>query len=254
VTKRGSYVENVKPAPMLPRPAATVMLLRPDPSGFAVYMLRRSARSRFVPDAYVFPGGAVDASDRALAASAGVRGWSGPVAPELAVAALREMFEEAGILLVTARDGSAAAVEAETLAELRAELLGGATLADMLERHGLALDAGALTYYSNWVTPVSEPIRFDAHFFIARAPEDQIAAADAIEVHDGIWIRPAEALARAERGDMTIIFPTVKHLERLAAQPDIDAMLAHARGRFVKPIMPVEREKGVFMFGGDDEW
>jgi 8-oxo-dGTP pyrophosphatase MutT (NUDIX family) len=239
---------------MVPRPAATVMLLRPDAAGFAVYMLRRSARSRFVPDAYVFPGGAVDAADRALAASAGVRGWTGPAAPELAVAALREMFEEAGILLVVARDGSPLVLDAATRAELRAELLGGTPFVEMLERHDLALDAGALTYYSNWVTPVSEPIRFDAHFFLARAPEDQIAAADAVEVHDGIWIAPAEALARAKRGEMTIIFPTLKHLERLAAQPDVDAMLAHARERLVKPIMPVEREKGVFAFAGDDEW
>jgi 8-oxo-dGTP pyrophosphatase MutT (NUDIX family) len=239
---------------MVPRPAATVMLLRPDPAGFAVYMLRRSARSRFVPDAYVFPGGAVDAADRALAASAGVRGWAGPAAPELAVAALREMFEEAGILLAVARDGAASRIDAPTLAALRTELNGGASLAAILDRHGLALDAGALTYYSNWVTPVTEPIRFDAHFFIARAPEDQIAAADAVEVHDGVWIAPAEALARADRGEMTIIFPTRKHLERLAAQPDIEAMLAHARARFVKPIMPVERERGVFIFGGNDEW
>jgi 8-oxo-dGTP pyrophosphatase MutT (NUDIX family) len=231
------------------------MLLRPGADGrFAVYMLRRSARSRFVPDAYVFPGGAVDAADRDLAASAGVRGSAGPASPELAVAALREMFEEAGILLAVTRSGAAALVDTETLTALRAELNSGAPLSAMLDRHGLALDAGALTYYSNWVTPVTEPIRFDAHFFIARAPDDQVAAADAVEVHDGIWIEPSEALARADRGEMTIIFPTRKHLERLAAQRDIDAMLAHARARHVRPIMPVEREDGVFAFAKDDEW
>jgi 8-oxo-dGTP pyrophosphatase MutT (NUDIX family) len=239
---------------MVPRPAATVMLLRPDAAGFAVYMLRRSARSRFVPDAYVFPGGAVDEADRRLAASHGVRGSAGPSSPELAVAALREMFEEAGILLAVARDGTPAPLDAAALAGLRAELLGGAGLEEMLERHGLALDAGALTYYSNWITPVSEPIRFNAHFFVARAPDDQIAAADAVEVHDGIWITPSEALARADRGEMTIIFPTRMHLQRLAAQPDVDAMLAHARARHVRPVMPVEREDGQFAFAADIEW
>jgi 8-oxo-dGTP pyrophosphatase MutT (NUDIX family) len=240
---------------MVPRPAATVMLLRPEArAGFAVYMLRRSLRSRFVPDVYVFPGGAVDAADRELAASPAVRGSAGPDAPEIAVAALRETFEEAGILLAVARDGASLPVGGPELGTLRAELLGGVPLRAILDRHGLALDAGALTYYSNLITPVTEPIRFDAHFFLARAPEDQIAAADAIEVHDGIWISPVDALERAERGELSIIFPTLKHLERLAAQPDIDAALADARSRPVKPMMPFEREKGVYAFAPGDEW
>jgi len=241
---------------MVPRPAATVMLVRPDVAqGVAVYMLRRSGRSRFMPHAYVFPGGAVDAADRELAEASAPPGTSGLFAPELAVAALRELFEEAGILLAVASDGTQRNYDPLTLAELRAELNGGAPFVRLLERHQLQLDTAALTYYSNWITPASEPIRFDAHFFIARAPEDQIAAADAVEVHDGLWIAPREALERSARGEMTIIFPTFKHLERLARFDDIEALMAHARERAIKPVEPFERSRGEFTFSdGDGDW
>jgi 8-oxo-dGTP pyrophosphatase MutT (NUDIX family) len=230
------------------------MLVRPDPAGgVAVYMTRRSARSRFVPDAYVFPGGAVDPEDREIAAGGGLHGSAGRVGAEFSAAALRELFEEAGILLVRDRSGAVAAPDAATLAELRAERVGGARFDALLAGRGLVPDAGALLYYSNWITPVTEPRRFDTHFFVARAPDDQVAAADAVEVHDGTWIAPAEAMARADRGEMTIIFPTYKHLQRLAAFGDVDAVLAHARARSVAPVMPIERPDGTFAFAVDDD-
>ena len=242
--------------PVAPRPAATVMLVRPGAAGgIAVYLTRRSARSRFVPDAYVFPGGAVDPEDREIAAAGGLHGSAGRVAPELAAAALRELFEEAGILLVRDRAGAAASPEAPVLAALRAERAAGKRFDEMLAAHGLVPDAGALLYYSNWITPVTEPRRFDTHFFVARAPEDQIAAADAVEVHDGTWIAPADAMARADRSEMTIIFPTYKHLQRLAGFGDVDAVLAHARARSVAPVMPVQRTDGTFAFAVEtDAW
>jgi hypothetical protein len=137
---------------------------------------------------------------------------------------------------------------------LRSALRDGASFGALLERFDLVLDAGALTYYSNWITPESEPIRFDTHFFIARAPENQIAAADAFEVHDGVWIAPATALERAASGEMTIIFPTYKHLERLARFADVDALVAHARERHVKAIMPFQRGAGTFEFADEDSW
>jgi len=241
---------------MVPRLAATVMLLRPDiAGGYAVYMLRRSAKSRFMPRAYVFPGGAVDAEDRELAASDRVRDLHGPAAAELAVAALRELFEEAGILIAGHRDRTLAEPDARTLTELRSALRDGASFGALLERFDLVLDAGALTYYSNWITPESEPIRFDAHFFVARSPEGQNAVADATEVHDGIWISAAEALARADRDELIVRLPTRKHLERIARFPDVEAFLAHARARTVVPVMPYDDGVDAFALpGGADSW
>jgi 8-oxo-dGTP pyrophosphatase MutT (NUDIX family) len=227
---------------MIPRPAATVMLLLPAPDGIGVYLIRRSSRSRFMPDAYVFPGGAVDASD-------------GAGADAFAVAALRELFEEAGILIARTKDGAPAALDAETLDGLRAAVANGSALRPLLEARGLELDVGALTYYSNWITPESEPIRFDAHFFVARSPEGQNAVADATEVHDGIWISAAEALARADRDELIVRLPTRKHLERIARFPDVEAFLAHARARTVVPVMPYDDGVDAFALpGGADAW
>jgi 8-oxo-dGTP pyrophosphatase MutT (NUDIX family) len=232
------------------------MLVRPDSAhGICVYMTRRSARSRFVPDAYVFPGGAVDPEDREVAGAGAIHGTAGAIAPELAAAALRELFEEAGILFARDATGALAATEPDMLRALREERAAGTRFDALLARHGFVPDASALFYYSNWITPVTEPRRFDTHFFIARAPEGQIAAADAVEVHDGTWIAPVDALARGDRGEMTIIFPTRKHLERLAAFDDVDALLEHARARSVAPVMPIERPDGTFAFAVDnDTW
>jgi 8-oxo-dGTP pyrophosphatase MutT (NUDIX family) len=230
------------------------MLVRPDASaGISVYMTRRSARSTFVPDAYVFPGGAVDPEDREIVAAGEVHGSAGAVAPELAVAAIRELFEEAGILLARDRNGAVASPDAQTMLALRRERVEGTRFDELLAKHGFVPDASALLYYSNWITPVTEPRRFDTHFFIARAPEDQVAAADAVEVHDGTWIAPADAMARGDRHEMTIIFPTYKHLERLSRFADIDALLAYARERSVASVMPIERPDGTFAFAVDDD-
>jgi len=230
------------------------MLVRPDAEfGVAVYMTRRSTRSRFVPDAFVFPGGAVDPEDREMAHAGVLHGSAGAIAPELAAAAIRELFEEAGILFARDAGGVVATPDARTLAELRAERVTGKRFDEILAERGLVPDASALLYYSNWITPVTEPRRFDTHFFMARAPEDQIAAADAVEVHDGTWIAPANAMAKADRGEMTIIFPTYRHLDRLAAFDDVDALLAHARARSIAPVMPIERPDGTFAFAVDDD-
>ncbi len=198
-----------------------------------------------MPDAFVFPGGAVDAADEILARSAGVR--------DFAVAALRELFEEAGILLARDATGEPIRIDAPALAALRRELLAGASLATLLERRAFALDFGALAYYSNWITPASEPIRFDAHFFIARAPARQIAEAEDIEVHDGVWLSPADAIAAADRGELHLRFPTRKHLERLARFANLASLFEHARARTISPVAPVEREDGTYVFD-DEAW
>jgi 8-oxo-dGTP pyrophosphatase MutT (NUDIX family) len=224
------------------------MLLRPQPEGLGVYLTRRSPQSRFMPDAFVFPGGRVEPADAAIASGPRVRGRAGDVASDLAVAAVRELFEEAGILLARGPRDTALAYDGATLDALRAELHRGVSFATLLDDLDLTLDLSALAHYSNWITPTSEPIRFDAHFFMAQVPADQVAAADAIEVHDGIWLTPRDALDRADRNEMSIRFPTRKHLERLARFADLDAALAHARTRRVAPVLPEERDDGTFDF------
>ena len=171
----------------------------------------------------------------------------------LRFAAIRELFEEAGILLITDAAGAHARLDAERLAALRREANGELPFGAILSRAGLRPDLDALAYYSNWITPATEPIRFDAHFYLARAPEGQIAIADAVEVHDGVWLRPADALAAGDRGEITLRFPTRKHLERLARYGDLAALFAHAHARSIAPIEPVERDDGAFVFD-EDAW
>ena len=221
--------------------------------GIDTYMARRSARSTFMPDAYVFPGGALEPGDVEPAVLARLDGPPPTIAPTFVVAAIRELFEEAGILLARGRDGSlldAAGVAAAT------EAARGTTFAQMLERCGLRLAGDELAYYSNWITPPVEVARrFDAHFFVARAPEDQSAAADAVEVHDGVWIRPAEALAPDGGLRGVGAQTTVKHLERLAKFDDTAALLTHARERRPFPVMPGVTAAGeIFMPPETEAW
>jgi 8-oxo-dGTP pyrophosphatase MutT (NUDIX family) len=231
------------------------MLLRAaEPSGLKVYLTRRSAHSRFMPGAYVFPGGAVDAQDRGAPALARLRGAPAGLDPALARAALRELFEEAGVLVARRAHVDSHFPGAEALAKMRSESAAGADFTTLLAEADLVLDATQLVHYSNWITPESEPIRFDTHFFLARAPQGQEALADAGEVHDGRWLAPAEALAAAERGEMSVIFPTLKHLERLAAYDSVEALFAHARERTIVAVMPRVDAGNRIDFDGSDAW
>ena len=245
------------------RLAATVILARPK---FEVYLARRSGRSAFAPNAFVFPGGTIDAQDDSSAAQARTLGldparlgaeFRARVSPDLVcteppidrggarallVAALRELFEEAGVLLARAGGGvplDAAALDWNRLAVERTALRSGTLdFASLLEEHDWYADACALTLFSHWITPSSEPRRYNTHFFFAAAPPDQAALADAFETHDGIWIAPSDALARYRRGELHLVYPTIKHLERLAAFDSVDAALAFARSKPIVTIMP----------------
>jgi hypothetical protein len=112
------------------------------------------------------------------------------------------------------------------------------TLIDLNAR----LDARAVRYFSRWITPPISPVRFDARFYVARAPEGQVAEADELETYDGRWIRPADALAEAERGEIAMIFPTLKHLERVAQFAAVDELLAFAEKKKTIPVTPDVRE------------
>ena len=224
------------------RLAATVMLARPAGARFEVFMLRRSEQSHFVPDAYVFPGGTLtelDVSERALAHTRfrdnvqeigrRVRASTPevPLATErelagLFFAALRELHEEAGVFMASDTQGSAVSDAP------------AADFLESLERNGLYADATQLTLFSQWLTPPQFPKRYNTHFFLASAAEDTVAAADAHETHDGIWIAPGDALQQNEAGDLHLVYPTIKHLERLAAFASLEALTQFAR---IKPIL-----------------
>lgn len=170
----------------VPRPAATVILLRGGEQTLEVLLVRRNPEARFMGGAWVFPGGAVDRSEGE--GDAGLR-----------AAAIREVFEEAGIELA---------------------------------------DAGGLVPFSRWITPAQVKIRFDTWFYLAPVSAQASPSVDGSEIVDARWISPSAALAAAGAGELFMVFPTIKHLEQLARFPSADAVLAHARGREVRPVQP----------------
>lgn len=229
------------------RPAATVMLARDLGGGPEIFMLRRSARSVFLPEMFVFPGGAVDPEDFEIARDRLLREPEIPRAEREAsdgafeAAALREAFEEAGILLAARRDGSAVKLEAEQLRGARAALHAGSTsFPEVLEALHIVLDARRLWHFSHWITPPSESRRFDTHFYLATAPSEQLASSDEIETHAGLWIAPAEALRRHAAGDFPMIFPTISHLRRLAEYATLETLREFATTKPIRAVEPIE--------------
>lgn len=220
-----------------PQHASTVIIARDVRDTFEVFMLRRSAKSSFVPDVYVFPGGRVDVLDRSPAARLRVSGETMPLEPAYVYAAARESFEEAGLLFGVGSLDPAALRRARTL------LLGGSrSFEQTLDDLRTTVDASAMRYFSRWITPAIEPRRFDARFFVARAPSDQAAEADSFETEDGRWLSPSAALAAHADGDLAIIFPTIKHLERMLPFSNVDQLLAFASTKAIVPVMPDVRD------------
>lgn len=225
------------------RDAATVMLLRDGANGIEVCMLQRNLDSDFVGGAYVFPGGAVDPEDGEDAACEICLGRSDADASRLVgveraglafwVAAIRESFEEAGVLL--ARDGAGHVVSfdrddvaARFAVHRRAVDSGERRLAEVCSEEHLSLDVGSIHYFSRWVTPFGAPRRYDTRFFVAAAPEGQVALHDDREVIGTRWVTPADALADHAAGHITMIFPTVRTMVALAGFERAADVLAHA--------------------------
>ena len=243
--------------PATPVPAATVILLRDGEISPEVLMLERHARSDFLPDMYVFPGGRVEEQDRQLAdrifgidaASAAAR--IGTVPPDEAlgffVAAIRETFEECGVLLARRR-GEAGLLDAEDAAKLslhRLSVQGGETpFREVVEAHDLELAADRLAVHGHWITPEPVPRRFDTLFFAAVAPAGQRAAHDGVEATDCVWIRPEDALEQMAAGERSIIFPTACNLETLAGFSNAEEALAASHRRPLVAVLPrmVERD------------
>ena len=237
---------------LVPRPAATLILVRDASAGMEVFMIRRTQAAAFMGGAHVFPGGGVDAGDASAELAAHCEGLDDAEASRLLgvergglaywTAALRECFEEAGLLLAHDAEGSYAdlndAERLQVFAQWRESVRAGrATLADLCREHGLRLAAGRLAYYSHWITQPGRPRRYDTRFFVAEAPSAQTASHDNSETVDHLWIQPDEALARHQRGEIQLVFPTIKTLESIAGFDTAAALLAFARSPRKMPTM-----------------
>ncbi|MFY1689545.1 NUDIX hydrolase [Plantactinospora sp. WMMB782] len=259
---RRFYAEGGVPVP--PRPAATVLLLRPDPAGeagFEVYMIRRAAGMTF-GGMYAFPGGSVDPGDSEIrldwtgpdAAGWGDRlGLSAGAAQAVVCAAAREVFEEAGVLLAGPDPGTVVGdVSGDEWERARQALVNRRTgFADLLRDCRLTLRADLLLPWSRWITPEFEPRRFDTYFFVALLPAGQRPRDVSGEADRTVWIRPAEALARSAAGELAMLPPTLVTLTELDGCPDLAALPAAAAGRDpAAPIVPriAETEDGTPTF------
>jgi|KBSMisStandDraft_5_1062788.scaffolds.fasta_scaffold363005_2 8-oxo-dGTP pyrophosphatase MutT (NUDIX family) len=232
--------ENEKPI-AVPVPAATILLLRDVPGGLEVFMVKRHHQIDFVAGALVFPGGKVEKGDSDAALKEffdGGEAWTDAMRA-LGAGAIREAFEESGILLARdARHGDF--VSGERLAELQhyRPLLDKreAVLADVLRKEKLRLALDQLVHFAHWTTPANMPKRFDTHFFLAPSPVGHVGSHDGRESVDSIWITPNGALA--DRKKWTVIFPTRLNLMKLDNSKSVAAALAAARSTAVLPVTP----------------
>ena len=216
---RPQFLLHPQRVPVAPRVAATVLLLRDGTGGLEVLMTRRSNQASFAPGAYVFPGGVVDPEDAACHDFATRRPGQDDAALTYAIAAIRESFEELGVLLARHADGRPA--DAADIAAMDRQ----APFASQCRTRGLALPADQVFTLARWVTTADGPKRFDTFFLVARMPEGQVPQADEAEQFEPVWIRPADAVARHREGAFSMIFPTVRTLEWLARQADTASVL-----------------------------
>ncbi len=257
--------------PVQPRPASTVMLLRDGSahtSGVEVFMVRRVVQSEFMPDIYVFPGGSVIPDDHVLEESVDLcRAIATPAItdPEgrtllgngLRVAAIRELFEEANVLLAY-RDGRILAVGADAVPRFEAyrQLLNErkGSLSAIVQAEHLLLATDALTYFAHWITPEGLPKRFDTHFFLAVAPSEQEALYDQLETSAGAWFQPAEIIERFQHGELPIAFPTFHQLRALSAFKSVHEALTAASTCYVPTHLPhlVQQEDGSYVYLPED--
>jgi 8-oxo-dGTP pyrophosphatase MutT (NUDIX family) len=240
-----------------PRPAATVVVLRDSSRGPEVFMVRRHADTAFMGGAHVFPGGRVDDAD-----CDGDEAWCDGIEhatrqlPELEptaavayhIAATRELFEEAGVLLAREAGGAfvslAAAAEHERFKQYRTAVHGHqATLRHVIERERLRLALDALILFAHWITPPIDTRQFDTRFFMTRVPPHQTPAHDETETTHSVWIAPSAAIAHSERGDVTLPPPTWSTIRELEPFASVDDALAWARRRRVVGRQPLLLER-----------
>lgn len=246
---------------LVPRDAATVLVVRDGSEGLEVVMVRRAPSAAFAAGAWVFPGGAVDAADAAHARSLIVGRDAGDAAASVGAAsglgmwfaAVREAFEEAGILVGV--DGLPTVPD---VAALRRSVNNGErTFASVLEELACVVDAASIAYVDRWVTPLGETRRFDTRFFLALAQPDQDPVHDETETAEAVWARPREVLDRYHAGELFMLPPTVVNLTRLArhgsGQEALEAGLARAGIEPIRPVIHRGDDGSVVLRLGSDE-
>jgi 8-oxo-dGTP pyrophosphatase MutT (NUDIX family) len=252
---------------VVPKPASTVVLARDRAAGgVEVFLVQRHGSMGFMGGMHVFPGGKVSSADGGERMCARIADYADharhcvwgddvPAADVVAraVAAVRETFEEAGVLLA---ERSSLAAACERIAELRGRLLAGEAFDALLEEAQLQLELAALQPVSRWITPASERQRFDTSFYLARAPHDQQAAHDRGESVAGAWYAPEDAADAARAGRIRLAPPTALTLESLAGLPSVDAAIAQCAQRPPPTVLPILRALGsevVILYPGDPE-
>ncbi len=236
------------------RPASILMLVRDGLQGLEVFMMQRTRAADFVPGANVFPGGAVDDIDGQACSLEHCAGMDDAAASRLLgvpsgglaywVGALRECFEESGLLLATNGNGEYVDLdEAQActqFTELRRQLNAGEIgFGDLCRQCGVQLAVDRMIYFSHWITPMGLNRRYDTRFFLAVAPPAQTPSHDDSETVANVWIRPDDALALNKKGEFTLVYATKVTLEELTSYQNVADLMRYANsGRTIAPIMP----------------
>ena len=264
-------LEHPSHPPVPAKPAATIALLRDSPSRMEILLLRRDRSASFVPGAYVFPGGRVDRADWMKKTLARVDGLTPETAadrlgladtnpPAIAyyVAALREAFEETGILIGVGPNSEAPPTAAEdaNIEVLRNGLMEGhVSFTEALEQLSCRIDGSSIEYLAHWITPEREPRRFDTRFFAARVQADAEPMFDTREMTDAVWVTPQDALSRNQAGTLPMIFPTISTLQQLADYATAEDALREIGNASIPTVLPrlIITEKGVSLNIDEEE-
>ena len=248
-------LDHVPDQPAAPRPAATIVMLRDGPTGVETLLLRRTRRAGFVPGAWVFAGGRVDAADGESDAVARLEGLdprdaairlglgedADPSAAAYYVAALREAFEETGLLVGHGPTGAPApsAGEDPGVETIRDRLLADEiTFGEALDALEVVVDGTAVEYVAHWITPVQEPRRYDTRFFAARVEPEREVLLHPAEMTDALWLTPEDALVRHREGALPMVFPTIRTLEDMRGFTTADALLDAFGAQAIPAILP----------------
>ena len=264
-------LEHPSHPPVPAKPAATIALLRDSPSRMEILLLRRDRSASFVPGAYVFPGGRVDRADWMKKTLARVDGLTPETAadrlgladtnpPAIAyyVAALREAFEETGILIGVGPNSEAPPTAAEdaNIEVLRNGLMEGhVSFTEALEQLSCRIDGSSIEYLAHWITPEREPRRFDTRFFAARVQADTKPMFDPREMTDAVWVTPQDAISRNQAGTLPMIFPTISTLQQLADYATAEDALREIGNASIPTVLPrlIITEKGVSLNIDEEE-
>ncbi|MEE8042049.1 MAG: hypothetical protein V3T15_04540 [Pseudomonadales bacterium] len=235
-------------------PAATILMLRDSGEGIEVFMVERHHQIDFASGALVFPGGVVDQGDEdpALRDLADGAETLDDRMLAIAAAAIREAFEECGILLARPEN------ESQLVSDKRRRILepyrdqlhqGQVTLAEFLRVEKLRLACDRLVRFAHWITPERMPKRYDTHFYIAHAPADHVGVHDGHESVDSVWITPHAAMEAGRAGERTVIFPTFRNLELLDRYASAEEAMAASRERHIVSVTPwtEQRDDGNYL-------